>query len=348
MARITLSIALCVMLAACSGGAASILPEHAQQVLSGTPASSSTPAPVVETAPDTSAPEWLTRVNQFRTMAGLDPITANNKMSDDDTAHARYLVKNYSAGKSPSLEMHSESRGNQWYTAEGYAAARTSDIIPPGGIELTDRQAIDLWIAGPFHRFPILNPKLTEAGFGSFDEDGVSAIAMQLRKPNALEDPNAPSPTHRSMIREESSTDTETDTTNQRVVQFPPPNSTFPLAAFSSTELPNPLASCPGYVTPTGFPITLQLGGTASVKLDSASVTSDGQPIESCAFDSASYRASDEAQTYTGRAVLTSFGAVVLIPKERLHSGKTYNVAIVANGKPYNWTFAIGNHGQRQ
>ncbi len=345
--RIAFALAVCVSLAACSGGASSILPEHAQQVLSGAPASSAPPAPAVEAAPDSSTPEWLARVNQFRTMAGLDPIAASAAMSEADTKHARYLVKNYN-GKAATLEMHSESQGNQWYSAQGYAAARTSDIIPPGSIELTDKQAIDLWIAGPFHRFPILNPKLTEAGFGSFDEDGVSAIAMQLRKPNALEDPNAPSPTHRSFIREESSTDTEADTTSQRAVEFPPPNSTFPLAAFSTGELPNPLASCPGYTTPTGFPITLQLGGPAAVKLDSATITSDEQPIEMCAFDATSYRASDETQTYAGRAVLTAFGAVVLIPRQRLHSGKTYNVSIVANGKPYNWTFTIGNHEHRQ
>ena len=345
--RIALTVALGVSLAACSGGPSSILPEHAQRVLAGAPASSATPAPAVETAPEASTTEWLARVNQFRTMAGLDPITASAAMSDADAKHARYLVKNYN-GKAPTLEMHSESQGNQWYSAQGYSAARTSDIIPPGSIELTDKQAIDLWIAGPFHRFPILNPTLTEAGFGSFDEDGVSAIAMQLRKPNALENPDAPSPTHRTFIREESSADTEADTTNQRVVEFPPANSTFPLAAFSTGELPNPLASCPGYTAPTGFPITLQLGGPAAVKLDSGTITSDGQPIATCAFDATSYRGPDETQTYAGRSVLTAFGAVVLIPKARLHSGKTYNVSLVANGKPYNWTFTIGNYGRHQ
>jgi Cysteine-rich secretory protein family len=206
-------------------------------VLSGAPAPAATSTAPENAQPDNTELAWLERVNYFRTIAAVDPIAANASMSEADAKHARYMVKNYTAGQSHGIEMHSESQHNQWYSAEGYTAARTSDVIPPGGLELTDKQAIDLWIQGPFHRLPILNPNLKEAGFGSFDEDGLSAIAMQLRKPSALEDPNAPSPSHRSFIRSDDSSDTggesESNSDVQRVVEFPPANSVFPLAAFT-------------------------------------------------------------------------------------------------------------------
>jgi len=266
-------------------------------------------------------------------------------MSEGDVKHARYMVKNYVGRTDLGLDAHQEDKHNQWYSAEGSLAGLTSDVIPPGSIELTDKQAIDMWIAGPFHRLPILNPALKEAGFGSYSEDGESAIALQLRKPSALEHSTAFKPAPRSYIMPANRGDEDQSShATQRAVEFPPANATVPLAAFDSGEWPNPLASCPGYKAPTGIPITLQLGGPAMPKLQSAKLTTNQQPLESCAFDASTYRGNDETQTQTGRAVLESYGAIVLIPRARLHSGASYEVSIVADGKSYQWTFQVGSH----
>jgi uncharacterized protein YkwD len=330
-----------------SQGASNLLPDHAREVLSGQPvaASSAAIAPSTdETASATaSSDSWLARINYYRAMAGLDPVAKNSKMSDGDVKHARYMVKNYVGRTDLGLDMHMESKNNQWYTAEGSIAGRTSDVIPPGGIELTDKQAIDLWVAGPFHRLPILNPSLKEAGFGSYSEDGESAIALQLRKPTSLENSTAFKPAPRSYILpDRSGEDDESSGSITRVVEFPPANATVPLAAFDAGEWPNPLASCPGYKPPTGIPITLQLGGSGAPKIQSATLTSDGQPLESCSFDASNYRGDDEVQTVTGRGALQNFGAIVLVPRARLHSGASYEVSIVADGKSYQWTFQVG------
>jgi uncharacterized protein YkwD len=342
--RILLATFATTFVASCTAQSASnLLPEHARAVLSGsenntpaaTPASESTP-------PHASGSEnWLARLNYFRAMAGLDPVADDTKMSAGDVMHARYLVKNYAGKPNPGLDAHLESSKNKWYTAEGYAAGRTSDVIPPSGMELTGQQAIDIWIEGPFHRFPILNPALKEAGFGVYREDGESAIAMQLRKPSAFENPLV-SPSHRSFINDDSEAPSD-DEAVARPIEFPPPNSSFPLASFSTREWPNPLASCPGYQNPTGFPITLQLGAQAEPKLQSAILTTEGRVVESCSFDASIYRGDDQTMTYAGQASLSSYGAIIVVPRERLHSGATYDVQIVADGKPYQWSFRIDN-----
>jgi uncharacterized protein YkwD len=347
--RIAAVLAVLFVSACNSQSASNLLPEHAREVLSGQPSASASVA-IAPSADETSssAPSsdsWLARINYYRAMAGLDPVSKNSKMSDGDVKHARYMVKNYVGRTNLGLDMHRESKDNQWYTAEGSIAGRTSDVIPPGGIELTDKQAIDLWVAGPFHRLPILNPSLKEAGFGSYDEDGESAMALQLRKPTALEDSTAFKPAPRSYIMpDRSGEEDESSAGTSRVVEFPPANATVPLAAFDSGEWPNPLASCPGYKAPTGIPITLQLGGTVPPKIQSATLTTNQQPLESCSFDASNYRGDDETQTVTGRGALQNYGAIVLIPRARLHSDASYEVSIVVDGRSYQWTFQVGAH----
>lgn len=343
-----LAVAAVLLLSACNSQSVStLLPEHAREVLNPQPAADSSNIPsALETSSTVSSSEgWLARVNYYRAMAGLDPVSEDSKMSDADSKHARYLVKNYADSTKIGLDMHREDKNNKWYTPEGFVAARTSDVIPPGAIQLTEKQAIDMWVAGPFHRLPILNPSLKQAGFGSYSEDGESAMALELRRPTVLEDPNAPSPSHRSFIRPEQPAYEELPGNGaRRIIEFPPANPAVPLAAFDSGEWPNPLASCPGYKAPTGIPITLQLGGPAKPKVQSATLTANQQQLEICAFDASDYRADDEIQTETGRLVLESYGAIVLIPRARLRSGTAYEVSIVADGNSYNWTFQVAGH----
>ena len=349
--RVEAALALLFFSACNSQGASNLLPDHAREVLTGQPAASASaanaPSSDETSLAASSSDSWLARINYYRAMAGLEPVSRDSKMSDGDVKHARYMVKNFVGRTDLGLDMHREDKHNQWYTAEGSIAGLTSDVIPPGGIELTDKQAIDLWMSGPFHRLPILNPSLKEAGYGSYNEDGESAMAMQLREPSAFEHSTAFKPAPRSYIMPANRGDEDQSSdAAQRAVEFPPANATVSLAAFDSGEWPNPLASCPGYKAPTGIPVTLQLGrlhhdGSAAPKLQAAKLTSNQQPLESCAFDASTYRGDDDIQTETGRAVLESYGAIVLIPRARLHTGASYEVSIEVDGKSYQWTFQV-------
>jgi uncharacterized protein YkwD len=219
-----------------SQGGSNLLPEHAREALSGQPApAAATTAPPTDETSSTapSSDNWLTRINYYRAMAGLERVSRDSRMSDGDVKHARYMVKNYVGRSDLGLDAHHEDKHNQWYTAEGSIAGLTSDVIPPGSIELTDKQAIDMWVAGPFHRLPILNPALKEAGFGSYSEDGESAMALQLREPSALEHSTAFKPAPRSYIMPANRGDEDQSSgPAQRAVESPPANATVPLAAF--------------------------------------------------------------------------------------------------------------------
>ena len=88
------------------------------------------------------------------------PVEEKRAFSDGDFQHARYLVKNHMSGLGSGADMHSENPGNVWYSEEGLEAAKASDVIPPSPSSFDDDQAIDLWMSGPFHALPILDPEL--------------------------------------------------------------------------------------------------------------------------------------------------------------------------------------------
>jgi hypothetical protein len=106
--------------------------------------------------------------------------------------------------------------------------------------------------------------------------------------------------------------------------------------------MPNPLISCPGYSTPTGLPITLQLGaGNVSPSVTAHSLTTDGSPLEHCTFNETNYTNPDGSMQSLGRSVLNSRDAVVIIPRSPLTPGKTYLVSVTSNGQTYSWSFSV-------
>jgi hypothetical protein len=72
-------------------------------------------------------------------MAHLRPVAQNSALNPGEEAHARYLVKNYSAAlrehRAPGVDMHIESRSNQWYSYEGFIAGRASDVLIATGAQ---------------------------------------------------------------------------------------------------------------------------------------------------------------------------------------------------------------------
>jgi uncharacterized protein YkwD len=101
------------------------------------------------------------RVNLFRKVAQLGPVTENTALSGGDFAHSRYLVKKYGPTISNlGAAAHTEDPTSSWYSPAGLNAAKSSDVDVwnySGGI-ISPTWAIDGWIATPFHRLPILDP----------------------------------------------------------------------------------------------------------------------------------------------------------------------------------------------
>jgi hypothetical protein len=308
-------------------------PEHRAAPLAPSAAASPSPGAVPEAAaPAGPEPPWLAMLNRYRAMAQLKAVGRDLKLDAGDRAHVNYLFQNYAAtirgGASPGVEMHLETPGNPWYTADGAAAGKHSDVDyvywegrTPAGVESF---AIEDWIGGAFHRLPLLSPRLRAVGYDDRCEDHVCIAALNAQTdldPAKVGEPYA------------------------APVEFPPPGKEIDMTTFSQ-EWPDPLSSCPGYTRPTSLPITLQLGAFLPVSMQSFAVEridagGGAVKLEACGFDLSNYNNPTLSTEATARQLLKEHGAVVVIPRSPLDKGATYRVSITANGKPYQWTFSV-------
>ncbi len=283
-----------------------------------TPTPTTTPTPLPTPTP-TATPqpglEWLDYVNQFRALANLPHLTENPTWSAGGVLHGRYMVKN-------DVITHAEDPTNPWYTAEGDAAGRNGNVAVSSSVNTSDRFAIDLWMTGPFHAIGIIDPQLSQTGFGSYREAigawRMGATLDVLRGLGAL-----------------------------------PPGTTFPiffpkeggqmwLTRYNGNEAPDPLTSCPGYSAPSGPPVMLQLGsGNVTPNVTASSFLRDGQPLEHCIFDETNYVNNNGSLQSLGRSVLNGRDAIVIMPRSPLVSGSTYTASVTTNGNTYTWSFTV-------
>lgn len=278
---------------------------------------------------------WLVELNKWRATAGLTPVGENADLSVGCTDHSRYLVE---TGPSDPLAFAqymasvgaaalAEDSGSQWYTSAGSQAAaggkpvsgvaRASDI----SFAATEFDDMTTWLVTPFHRFALLAPWAQIAGYGSSGYAPRRAATLAIR--GRVSDAAPPGP-----------------------LMFPPDGSSFPTGAMTQPEWPNPLASCGGYKTAVGLPISVQTG--QPLRLKSAVVVDDvtGHRITSCAYDGMSYKNPDPVAQGFARNVLDFNGAAVVIPKQPLTAGHRYSIAIQTRDRNFSWTFAISSPPQ--
>lgn len=274
-----------------------------------------TPTP---TATTSAAPDWLKHVNGYRTLANLPGLSENTTWSNGDWLHARYMVKNDFIG-------HSEDTNNAWYSAEGNTAAQNSNVAVSSSTALSDRDAIDLWIQGPFHAVGILDPALGVTGYGSYREaDGGYQTGAALDVLRGLG---------------------EIPASVTFPLMFPGNLKTVGLASYNGGESPNPLSGCSNYAVPTGLPIILQIGsGSLTPNVTAHSFKQGSTELEHCIFDETNYANANSSQQSLGRNVLGARDAIVLIPRAPLEAGKSYTVSITTNGNTHTWSFTIASH----
>ena len=298
----------------------------------------------------------LARWNYYRASAGVPPIVADPELNLAALHHAKYLVENHiDAGDGRiedgrlletgwNLSAHAESIGNPWYTEDGekwanYANVFRGSAIPTDGTSLVDEQAArgDSTI--------VLDPQLATVGFGilcaTADCAGVIIYRRGLTKSQflALYDGNGMD--WNSMMGDMPFTRARL----RKPIESPSSGMQFPSRAYRAGDYPNLLTTCPGYSTPSGVPIVLELGapakGEEDVKVSSNSLSENGTQIETCAFDATSYANPDGFQQTQARERLHDYGAVVVIPKDPLQPGHQYTITVVADSQSYNWSFSI-------
>lgn len=273
--------------------------------------------PLVIRAP-IALPEWLSRLNAYRAMAGLPPVTENPEWSDGCARHARYMVKN-------NVITHAEDPSNPWYTPEGDACGRNANVMVSSDATASDAYAIDLWMQGPFHAIGILDPRLVQVGYGAYREaDGgwQMGAALDVLRGRASGASGVAFP-----------------------VRWPGDGATTPLRAFQVGEYPDPLAHC-GYRAPAGLPILMLLGtGSITPRVTDHRLWKDSSPVDHCVFDETTYTNPDPTQQQLGRQILDSRDAIVLIPKDPLSPGSRYTVSITVDGQTYTWSFRVATDG---
>jgi hypothetical protein len=213
---------------------------------------------------------------------------------------------------------HYETVGNPWYTIDGDAAGRNSNIYVSSTTSTQDVEAIDFWMQAPFHALGMTDPRLTQTGFGSYRKITAGwqmAASVDVLHGNTLASGLYGKP-----------------------VYFPGDGSTEPLTVYGGGEFPDPLQGpCAGYVVPTGLPVFIQIGGNvataAGVVHTIVGSNNPGVQLENCVLDSS---------TPNVGANLTYRGGVVLIPRQPLQNGVTYTVTLTVNALLYTWSFTVG------
>jgi hypothetical protein len=210
---------------------------------------------------------------------------------------------------------------------------------------MTGGDVIDRMMALPFTALKVIDPQLARVGFGLQCDAGVCAAVMAVRrgldKSTRLElyqatdadrywNPNlGPVPPTPAQLN--------------TPVEFPPDGGLAPELSYSGSDWPAPLSACPGYSTPTGPPIILQLGKGASndgPDVSAHTLTHDGQDVTHCLIAQTSLGSdADSSHSNPIWQYLNAFGAVIIIPREPFAPSSTYSVSITADSNNNSWSF---------
>jgi hypothetical protein len=225
--------------------------------------------------------------------------------SDGDYKHGLYMVQ---TGQVTHYEVNTYPQ----YTPEGDAAAQNGNIEVNSTTNFTDDQAIDFWMEAPFHAMGMMDPRLTQSGYGAYRATGygtwAAGFALDVIRGNSFTGGTYP-------------------------VFWPGNGQTVPLRSYGGGEFPNPLTACPGYSVPTGLPIFIQVGGNVATTAGPVhSFTGNGTALAHCVIDSTN---PSVGSNLTGR------GGVIIIPQQPLQPGVNYVVALTVNGVPYTWSFQV-------
>lgn len=334
--------------------------QHAQPI--------ATPAPVITSA--------VTRINYYRRLVHWTGISRAPSLDAGAAMHARYVLENHlqptfiddngqlkqiepqpgflralvnaSSGMSDTdgiqSGLYEEDPKNPWYTREGAEAAKSCLVFQSSKVPDDGGAIIDQLMSEPVSAIAILDPTASAVGYGQYC-DGAKCIVVtpfwvgsMLTSSELVEDPNqkvklADIDVQRMWLKTPR--------------EYPPSGSPLPTKPLGNLGYFDPLTSCPGYTRPAGGPILLSLGwgrdADVAVRLSSYSLSESGKRLESCAFDATSYQNPDiDQQTIVRRELINTLGAV-MIPRNPLEAGHTYDVSMTVNDKTYEWSFTTAS-----
>jgi hypothetical protein len=91
----------------------------------------------------------------------------------------------------------------------------------------------------------------------------------------------------------------------------------------------------------------LQIGsGEITPNVTDTSLKQGNTDLEHCVIDETNYINPISSTQNTGRWILNTRDAIIIMPKDPLEPDKTYSVSITSNGIPYQWSFATDDNLQ--
>jgi uncharacterized protein YkwD len=254
--------------------------------------------------------DWLGTLNAYRSTAGLPAAKANRDWVAGDVAHSRYTVLNGEVG-------HSEDPSKPGYSEAGHEAGTSGNVMATSRASLTARDAIDMWMQGPFHAAGLLDPRLRASAYGQYVDESA--------------------PRYRAAATMDTIRGLDTSSRITAPVVWPGNGSGVPQTSYTGGEWPDPLTPCPGYTVPSGLPIVILGGGD----LTASSLSAGGAALQHCAYDASDYRNPDTATRDYARRGMAARGAVFIVPRQPLVVGTTYTVSATVDGRSLRWSFEV-------
>ena len=244
--------------------------------------------------------EALRLLNHYRQVAGLTPAKLDRQLSAGCMEHANYMVQNQGTDAMAGLNPHTQRSNLRGASAAGEVCAKAADLF----VGVSDLAvAIDVWMAGMYHRRPMLDPQLERIGVGYARlPDGMMTAALRFENA-ARKGGSWP-------------------------VAYPADKQTNVPLDYGA-EYPNPV---PNHGS-GGYPITLQFPPFDKVTGVTAKLTdATGNPVE--------FFLSDPEHPATS---FGQFGVICLIPKQSLRAQHAYSVQIDATwkAKPGTWKWSF-------
>jgi uncharacterized protein YkwD len=250
-------------------------------------------------------------VDRYRAAAGLPPVTLDPKLSKGCMEHAEYMRLNKDTEAMYGLNAHTQRPNLPGASAAGAACGKAADLFP-GVSDL--EVAVEGWMAGLYHRRPIMAPPLAKIGVGySKLPDGSYMAALMFVDGNEV---------------------TAGAIDAKWPVAYPADKQTDIPLDFGN-EVPNPI---PGGGR-AGYPITIQFPPFDKVTGVTAKLTSNGKDIP--------FYLSDPEHPAT---TFGQYGVVCLIPKLPLSPSTRYEVQVSASWKTKNgqWKWSFTTLGLRK
>lgn len=260
---------------------------------------------------DAARKDALDRVNAYRQPLGLSPLVADATLAEGAEAHAYYFLFNFGQPSESGLGVHAEDPSLPGFTGEnplvrdrhfGYGGNRGGEVI---NHVFTPRANVQSWVDSVYHRYPIIGRETHIEGYGEAQVGIISVSVMDfgIGAPGSGE-----------------------------AIVYPAAGQKDVPAAFAGNEVPDPLPQGGSY--PTGYPVTLAVGGGDTLEVTSGRLLApDGKEVAS--YSLAPGQRSLAANEWA------------LLAKSPLTPGATYTAEVIGklNGKDYSkrWSFTVAS-----